>query len=223
MAGMEAVPPLEDQLGAVKKREGRYWIVISVLGLALAASQISQLHLTAKVAEVADRRPIYVVPGAAEGVYAPGLTKYNVANAARYLLGLGANLTAANAADRLAELERYCTPEFLPRFKAESVKRLKEIQGQTQSRALQPDRGDSLSVDARGLYTYTVSGVWEIKSGSLLMSEFRHRFQMRFSVGHADQGNPYGVQLQAFDVVQLDEGSGPAGAADTATVSKSQT
>jgi hypothetical protein len=196
----------EDQLEAIKKREGRFWLAILGLSALLLTSQLSNMRLTAIIGEVVDKRQTLVIPGAASGVYAPGLTQFNVANAARYVLGLGANLTAANAKERLAELERYCAADFLAKFQVEEARLLKEITSQTQSRALQPDRGETLTVDDKQHYTYTVTGPWEIKSGSLLMSALRHRFTIRFSVGNPDRENPYGIQLHAFDVVP---GNGP--------------
>jgi len=211
------IPPLDDQLAAIKKVFGIGVVVVIVLGALLLACLVSTVQLAAKIGEVAKTRSVYVIPGAAEGVYAPGLTEYNVRNAARYLLGLGANLTPANAEERLAELEKYCMSDYVPAFQAEKIRSLKEIQSQTQSRALQPDRGDSLTVDEKKIYTYAASGTWEIKSGSLLMSALRHRFTLRFFVGNADRGNPYGIQLLSFDVAPLDD-PGRRDAAHAATL-----
>jgi hypothetical protein len=212
----------EDQLEAIKKREGRFWFAILGLSALLLASQLSNLRLTATIGEAVDKRQTLVIPGAAGGVYAPGLTQLNVANAARYVMGLGVNLTAANAKERLAELEKYCAADFLAKFQAEEARLLKEITAQTQSRALQADRGDTLAVDDKQNYTYTVTGPWEIKSGSLLMSAFRHRFTIRFSVGNPDRENPYGIQLHAFDVVPVDDASGRRGAAEAAPIGAGQ-
>ncbi len=202
-AKSKAAPRMEDSFASIKKAVGGGLIVLIILALLLLASIVTNLRLATQIASVADRRPIYVIPGAAEGVYAPGLTKYNVENAARYVLTLGVNLTAANAKDRLDELEKYCSPDFRPKFRLEKARLLKEIQDQNQSRAVQPERGDELTIDDKKIYTYSMRGAWEIKSGSLLMSEVRHQFTIRFSVGNVDEGNPYGIQLHAFDVAPV--------------------
>ncbi len=217
------MPTTEDLLASTKKAIGVGVIVLIALGLLLLVSIFTNVNLASRVAEVADKRPIYIVPGAAEGVYAPGLTKYNVTNAARYILSLGTNLTATNAKDRLDELEKYCAPDFLPKFRVEKARLLKEIQMQSQSRAVQPEQGDELTVDAQKMYTYSMSGAWEIKSGSLLMSALKHQFTILFSVGNADKGNPYGIQLHGFDATPFDDKNRRGVSNEAPTVRASQT
>lgn len=199
------IPPMEDSLASIKKAVGVGIIALIVLVLLLIAAIVTNLRLASQIASVANEHPIFVIPGAAEGVYAPGLTKYNVENAARYVVSLGATLTSANAKDRLAELEKYCSPEFQPKFRLEKARLLKEIQDQNQSRSVQPDpeTGDALTVDKKKVYTYSMRGAWEIRSGSILMSNIRHEFTIRFTVGNVSKGNPYGIQLQAFDFVPV--------------------
>jgi len=214
----KAMPTMTDVLASTQRTMSIGVIILLILGVLLIGSIVTNVNLASRVVDVADRRPIYIVPGAAEGVYAPGLTKYNVANAARYVISLGSNLTATNAKERLAELEKYCAPEFLPKFRVEKDRLLKEIQMQQQSRALQPDVGDTLSVDPKKLYTYSLTGAWEIKSGSLLMSQVKHQFTIRFLVGNADEGNPYGIQLYAFDVTPIDGNDRRSGSHETSAL-----
>ena len=154
--------------------------------------------------DLAMNQPIRVVPGAAAGVYAPGLTNENVLNAIRYVQQLGANITTATVKSRLEELERFCSPSFLPKFRAERDKRLEEIGQQSQSRLFVRDGDEGLVRDDKQIYHYTVTGPWEIRSSSVLMSEIRHQFHLQFIVGTPDKENPYGIQLLGYDVVQLD-------------------
>lgn len=213
---MAAILPLDDQLAVIKKLIGALLILSLVLALLVALALASNLRLAGRVSEVAAQQRIFVIPGAAEGVYAPGLTEHNLRNAARYLTSLFANLTPANAAGRLEELEGRCSPAFLPKFQAEQARLAKEIADQMQSRALQPDPGETLNRDAQGRYTYSVSGVWEIRSGSLAMSALPHRFTLVFAVGNADKERPDGIELHGIDVTPLAESGGSAGAADAA-------
>jgi hypothetical protein len=195
--------PLHDLLLSVKRAAALQWLATALLGLLCLALAALSFRQAGELAWLARHRPIHVVPGAAEGVYAPGLARHNIANAARYLLGLAVDLTPATASRRLQELERYLDPVALPVFRSERDRRLKEIEGQQQSRSLYPDSPDELTED-EGVYRYTVRGRWEIRSGSLPMSDDRHQFTMRFRVGTADETNPYGVRIVAFEVRRLD-------------------
>ncbi len=193
---------LHDLLLAVKRAAALQWLATALLGLLCVALTVLCFRQASELAWLARHRPVHVVPGAAEGVYAPGITRHNIANAARYLLGLAVDLTPATASRRLQEFERYLDPVALPVFRAERDRLLKEIEAQQQSRTFYPDSPDEL-IDDEGLYGYTVRGRWEIRSGSLPMSEERHAFTMRFRVGTADETNPYGVRILAFEVQRL--------------------
>ncbi len=199
--------PLQDLLLSVKRAAALQWLATVVLGALCIALVALSFRQAGEMADMARHRPVHVVPGAAEGVYAPGLAHHNVANAARYLLGLAVQLTPSTARRRLDELERFVDPVALPVFRSERERRLKEIDGQQQSRTLYPDSPDEL-VDTQGLYRYTVQGRWEIRSGSLPMSEERHVFTLQFRVGTADETNPYGIRIVALEARRL-EGSVP--------------
>jgi hypothetical protein len=195
---------VNELLLSLKRTTCVQWSATAILGLLCLALVALNFKLAADLSSLAHHQPIHVIPGAAEGVYAAGLTRYNVANAARYLLGLAVNLTPATAAQRFSELEGYIAPEALGEFRTERDQRLKEIKTQQQSRAFYPDAPDHLSVE-NGIYRYRVRGVWEIRSGSLPMSLKRHEFTLHFRVGGADRENPYGVFIDAFEVRALEE------------------
>src|ERR1700740_3536283 len=86
------------------------WSATAVLGLLCAGLTALSFKLANDLSTLAHHQPIHVIPGAAEGVYAPGITRYNVANAARYLVGLVVNVTPSTAAQRFGELEGYIAP-----------------------------------------------------------------------------------------------------------------
>jgi len=214
----KTIPTMTDVLASTQRAFSIGVTVLIALGVLLLISIFTNVNLASRIADVANKRPIYVVPGAVKGVYAPGLADYNVANAARYLLSLGSTLTVSNAKARLDELETYCSPEFLPKFRVEKARLLKEIQMQQQSRAVQSDGGDTLSIDKKKMYTFTLTGAWEIRSGSLLMSQVTHRFTILFSVGNADEGNPYGIQLYGFDATPIDGKDRRSGSNETSAL-----
>jgi len=197
---------MNEILLSLKRASSLQWSATAILGVLCVALVVLNFKLAGDLSSLARHQPIHVIPGAAEGVYAAGLTQYNVANAARYLLGLAVNVTPATAQQRFAELETYIAPEALGEFRGERDRRLKEIRSQQQSRAFFPDEPDRLVVED-GSYVYRVRGTWEIRSGSLPMSSTRHEFTLRFRVGHADRENPYGVSIDAFEVRALDEGA----------------
>jgi hypothetical protein len=201
--------PIGDLLLAIKRAAALQWLAIAVLGLIGLALAALALRQSGELAWQARHQPIHVVPGAAEGVYAPGLANHNLLNAARYLVGLAVNLTPSTAAQRLAELERHVDPQALAVFRSERDRRLREIHEQQQGRTLRPDRPDTLE-QVDGLYRYTVQGRWEIRSGSLPMSEVRHGVEMRFRVGTADETNPYGIRIVALEVTPLETVEGAA-------------
>lgn len=202
---MSALPatPIGDLLLSVRRAAALQWMAIAVLGVIGLALAALALHQSGELAWQARHQPIHVVPGAAEGVYAPGLAHHNLLNAARYLAGLAVNLTPSTAAQRLAELERYVDPQALAVFRAERDRRLREIREQQQGRTLRVDQPDTLE-RTDDLYRYRVQGRWEIRSGSLPMSEVRHIVEMRFRVGTADETNPYGIRIVALDVTALE-------------------
>ena len=195
---------LVNELSAVKWRQGIQLFVIVALALALVFSMWVNSRMATELRSLALAQPIRVVPGAASGVYAPGLTNENVLNATRYLHQLGANITPATAKARFAELESYCAPSFLPKFRAESAKRLEEIMQQQQSRLFVRDEEEQLVRGENAIYHYVVSGPWDIRSGTVPMSEYRHQFRLQFTVGTPDERNPYGIQLLGFDTIQID-------------------
>ena len=174
-------------------------VSILVLAFAFAICAAMLVRSNAKIIGLAENIPVRVVPGAAAGVYAPGVTEMNVLNAIRYVQSLGANLTPATARKRLDELEAYCAPEFITNFRIEKVRRVEEIISQQQSRSFVRDSDETFTRDANGVYTYKVTGPWEFRSGSVVMSNYRHEFIIRFTIGTPDKGNPYGTQLLAFD------------------------
>jgi len=194
---------MNELLLTIKRTTCVHWLATSVLGVLCTGLIALNFKLAGDLSSLARHQPIHVIPGAAEGVYAPGLTRYNVANAARYLLGLGVNVTPVTAAQRFAELEAYIAPEALAEFRSERDQRLKEIRAQQQSRAFFPDQPDDLSA-VDGLYVYRARGQWEIRSGSLPLSATRHEFTLRFRVGHADSGNPYGIFVRTFEVTPIE-------------------
>jgi hypothetical protein len=217
---MKTIPglaPLKNELSTVKWRQGVQLGVIVLLALALVYAMWVNARLADETRELARHQPIRVVPGAAAGVYAPGLTNENVLNAIRYLQQLGANVTPATAKARFAELEASCAPSFLPKFRAERDRRLEEITQQAQSRLFTRDGEEALVRDHHQVYHYTVAGAWEIHSGSVPMSDYRHEFRLHFTVGTPDARNPYGLQLLGFDTIQLDPAKREGAAAATGT------
>lgn len=204
-------PAMTDELVLIKWRLGVQTALIAALAAALVLAVFitsrlgfALLGISQRFERLAESQPIRVVPGAAAGVYAPGITEHNVLNAIRYVAGLGTNLTSATARARLDELERYCAPPFLSTFQREKAKRLEEIGTQAQSRSFVRDGAESLAQDDQQIYEYSVVGTWEFRSGGVVMSELRHAFRLRFTIGTPDKGNPYGIQLLAYDVTRLD-------------------
>ena len=195
---------MNDILLGLKRSSINHWFATSVLGLVTGALLILCFKLSSDLDWLARHQPIHVIPGAAEGVYAAGVTHYNVINAARYLAGLGINLTPVNAPARLEELQSYIAPEALPAFQAEREERVREIRSQQQSRAFFADEPDSLT-QSDGVYEYRSRGRWDIRSGSLAMSSLRYELVMRFSVAQADRSNPYGIQVQHIEMKPLGE------------------
>lgn len=196
-------PPL-NELTVIKHRMGMQTATIAGLALALVIVAGLLAMTSARFASLAGNIPVRVIPGAAAGVYAPGITETNVLNAIRYVQQLGGNVTPATARPRLDEIERYCAPEFIAKYRVEKSKRLEEIAAQQQSRAFVRDVPESFTQDNAAVYTYQVSGPWEFRSGSVVMSSFRHEFKIRFTIGSPDQGNSYGIQLLSFDTALLD-------------------
>src|SRR3974390_1571769 len=191
--------PMNELLMSLKRSTCVQWSATAVLGAVCVGLIALNFKLAGDLNSLARHQPIHVIPGAAEGVYAAGITQYNIANAARYLLGLAVNITPATAAQRFNELEGYIAAEALSEFRAERDQRLKEIKTQQQSRAFFADGPDELS-EQDGVYVYRVRGMWEIRSGSLPISTRHHEFILRFRVGRADKENPYGVFIHAFEV-----------------------
>jgi len=201
--------PVNEILLSLKRTASIQWSALVVLGVISVGLLVLNLKLAADLSSLASHQPIHVIPGAAEGVYAAGLTRYNVANAVRYVLGLAVNVTPATAESRFGELERYMSPDALTEFRAERDERLREIKSQQQSRSFVADEPDELSV-REGIYDYRARGRWEIRSGSLPMSSRRHEFHVRFRVGAPDEGNPYGIAVSALVIRSL-EGLAPDG------------
>jgi hypothetical protein len=204
---------MNSELALIKWRHGAQLGVIVVLALTLGYAIWTNSRLALGLRELARDQPIRVVPGAAAGIYAPGLTNENLLNAIRYVQELGANLTPATASSRLAELERYCAPRFLPKYRAERERRLTEITQQAQSRLFVREGEEQLVRDDQGVYHYAVRGPWQIHSGSVPMNEAMHAFRLSFIVGSPDKENPYGLQLLSYDVVQLNPGEREGAAA----------
>ncbi len=198
---------MQDLLLSLKRAAAMQWLATFALTAICVALLALSFKLASELTYQMQHKPVYIVPGAAEGVYAPGLTRENVRNAARYLLGLVATISYLTAETRFQELERHVDPLAMPQFRQERDRRLKEILSQQQSRALFPDEPDQLS-ESGGLYQYRVRGRWEVRSGTLLMSELRHEFRMRFRVGLPDELNPYGIQIAAIDIAPVEAVSG---------------
>jgi hypothetical protein len=196
-------PPL-NELAIIKHRMGLQTATIAALALGLIVVAGLLAMNAVRFALLAEKIPVRVVPGAAAGVYAPGITETNVLNAIRYVQQLGADLTPPTARARLEEIGRYCAPELLVKFRVAQGKLLEEIAAQQQSRSFIRDVAEAFTQDNAGVYDYRVSGPWEFRSGSVVMSNFRHEFKIRFTIGSPDQGNPYGIQLLSFDTSRLD-------------------
>lgn len=203
MENFSHMPKMEDAFASIKKVMGYGLAGLTLITVLLTASIAANIGLVFKLMASASKQPIYVIPGAAEGVYSPGLAEYNMKNAVRYLLSLGTNLSVKNAKERLSEIEKYCSPQFLPIFRLERDKRLKEIAAQDQSRSAQLDKNDVLTLGDDKVYTYIATGPLMIYSGSLPMSHEPYRYVIRFTVGNASEENKYGIEIQAFDVIPV--------------------
>ncbi len=196
--------PPTSELEVIKHRLGLQAFAIAALSIALIVAVVVNAQIGFRVVNMAQNLPVRVVPGAAAGVYAPGVTEENVLGAIRYVQGLGGNLTPSTARKRLEEMESYCAPEFRPKFRAEAQRLLSEITAQQQSRSFTRDSDEEFTRDTKGIYTFRVAGPWLFTSGNVVMSQFRHQFSIQFSIGSPDQSNPYGIQLLAFDTVALE-------------------
>ena len=176
-------------------------LTLAVMGLMIIGLIFSQFQLTNKISDLSEKRPVMVIPGAAAGVYTPGLAKENVVNVARYLSSLATNFTPQTMAKKYEELRSYMAPSYLTDFDVAKNALAKEVQVQLQSRAFVADPGgDKLTGDENQGYVFESNGVWTFYSGSLVMNSVHSTILIHFQTIAADKDNPYGVQIRRIEL-----------------------
>lgn len=198
-------------LAALEKSSTLLRGVTIVIAFVAVAMTFETLWLSHDITEIADHRPVVVVPGAVGGVYAPGITSANVENALRYITGLGTNFTPANAAQRFQDLAIFMSPAALGGYLQESQKTLKTVESQQQSRVFVLDK-DHIEKTGQQTYHYTADGTWTLFSGTLVMGTESVHMDVTAHVKQPDTQNPYGVVLDGLEVhadpIVVNDGSG---------------
>lgn len=181
---------------AVREMRLLVWLLAAVSLLAAAAQFALSLRKDDTITRLSTERPVMVVPGAVAGEYIAGLSEENLVLAARYLASLGTVFTTANVDARLAELEGYASPTFLPRLQEAGERLRAEVRSQNQSRSFVFDRAVERLTRSGEYYVYEATGARAFFSGGFVMQQDSGSVRLRFRLGAPDARNRLGVLLE---------------------------
>lgn len=219
MEGIEDIQPQDIKRGQLVHFLGgiERAMLVNRIGLIVALIVVAGLlwnnhTLTGQIVEMANKRPVMVVPGATAGVYTPGLTSENLINVARYLVGLQSDFTDRNIAAREQEFESYFSPLHLSGFHEKALTLIQNVRNRAESRVFVPDpNGDKLTRAADGSYEYVTTGTWVYITGDVVIARKPFQLVMPFRITQASRNNPYGVEIQDFKTIPLSSQTGPNG------------
>lgn len=158
--------------------------------------------LTQQLKSMTETRPVMVVPGAAAGVYTPGLLRENLLNLSRYLVGLRTNFTKFNIEQRSNEFASFMAPASLAEYQAKTREQVDKIKSRDESRSFVKEN-DDLQQQADGSYKYSAVGAWTFFSSSVVLDQSPWQVDLVFRVIQASKNNPYGIEVISIETRPL--------------------